>query len=258
MDAASGIHKHMFEERTDRGQVGIGTLIVFIAMVLVAAIAAGVLINTAGFLQTQSEQTGQQSSAQVTDRLEPVSKTGNVSVYNSTYTNSSGVVSPDAANATTVGVESGDDKNLSAANQSLVVNEISMVVQKSPGASDINMSATTFELVGPDGTDRFAFTNGTVVNRTDSTGPNDRTRALQDDDDSLNESRGNGLILNSRTDRLVISLNLNTTLNNDAFVNGPLESGDTVTIRINTESGATSIIRIQVPQSLSGEESVEL
>ncbi|RCU46031.1 flagellin [Haloplanus salinus] len=249
----------MLEERTDRGQVGIGTLIVFIAMVLVAAIAAGVLINTAGFLQTQSEQTGQQSSSQVTDRLEPVSKTGNVSVYNSTYINSSNgnVVSPDDDNATIVGVESGSGENLSATNQSLAVNEISMVVQKSPGASDINMSATTFEFVGPDGTDRYAFTNETVVNKTDSTGPDDRTRTLQDDDDSLNESRGNGLILNSRTDRLVVSLDLVKAVNS-GFVNGPLEPGDTATIRVNTESGATSIIRIQVPQSLSGEESVEL
>ena len=239
----------MFEERTDRGQVGIGTLIVFIAMVLVAAIAAGVLINTAGFLQTQSEQTGQQSSAQVTDRLEPVSKTGNISVYNSTN-------ATDSSSNTTIVPDS--EANLSSDNQSLVINEVSLVVQKAPGASDINMSATTFELVGPEGTDRFAFTNETAVNRSSAAGPQDRTRALQDDDDSLNESRGNGLILNSRTDRLVVTLDLNATANTNPFVNGPLSAGETATIRVNTESGATSIIRIQVPQSLSGEQSVAL
>jgi flagellin-like protein len=231
----------MFEERTDRGQVGIGTLIVFIAMVLVAAIAAGVLINTAGFLQTQSEQTGQQSSAQVTDRLEPVSKTGNVSTYNT---------SSNTINNT--------DGNLSYSNTSLSVTEVSMVVQKSPGASDINMSATTFELIGPNGTDRFAFTNTTVINRSGAAGPDDRTRALQDDDNSLNESRGDGLILNSRTDRLVITINMVELDRIETFANGPLQAGETVTLRINTESGATSIIRIQVPQSLSGTQSAEL
>ncbi len=60
----------------ERGQVGIGTLIIFIAMVLVAAVAAGVLINTAGLLESTASDTGADSQAQVSNQIDVVTAVG--------------------------------------------------------------------------------------------------------------------------------------------------------------------------------------
>jgi len=63
----------------DVGAIGIGAMIVFIAMVLVAGIAASVLIQTSTSLESQALATGQETKAEVATGLSVVNIEGNKS-----------------------------------------------------------------------------------------------------------------------------------------------------------------------------------
>jgi flagellin FlaB len=60
----------MEEEKEKKAAQGIGTLIIFIALILVAAVAAGVLIQTAASLQSKSLDIGRASQTKITTDLE--------------------------------------------------------------------------------------------------------------------------------------------------------------------------------------------
>jgi len=55
--------------QNERAQAGVGTLIIFIAMVLVAAVAAAVLIQTSGVMQSKSTSTTKEAAAAIAENL---------------------------------------------------------------------------------------------------------------------------------------------------------------------------------------------
>jgi len=76
MNNSEKLSARFLKKLDDEGAIGIGTLIVFIAMVLVAAIAAAVLIDTAGNLQSRAKRTGEDAVDDVSGGIQVLTVEG--------------------------------------------------------------------------------------------------------------------------------------------------------------------------------------
>jgi flagellin-like protein len=203
----------------DRGQVGIGTLIVFIAMVLVAAIAAGVLINTAGLLQTQAEATGEESQEQVSDRLQIQSATGNITEVPSGSSNTE-------------------------------IDYVNLTVTKSPGAGDIQLDNVSYEMVTSDEVVTGVLNDDgvTISNITSETNDN----VITDRADRYQIQ----FYLNAKT---AVSGDNNILTSDGTQTAGKgLQGGDSVRITLTTAAGASTVEELRVPASLVDRKAVSL
>jgi archaellin len=246
-------------------------------MVLVAAIAAGVLINTAGFLQTQSEATGQESTEQVSDNVKVLNEVGQaISADGGVRT---------SENVSSISSSITDNDQESAIETNVALNDTSggkiwrvdLVVQKNAGADAIDLSKATIEYLGDEATtltyNSGGFhTNGTFYTRNSSAddipGSEQVNASTGADNVFLTyQVRGDSsTVLTKDDDRAGISI-LHGTYSDD--FNGWISNtsdGDTldqpgllgeneeIQLRITTAEGSQTSVNIQTPDIIESDE----
>jgi len=206
-------------KENDLGDMGIGAMIIFIAVVLVAGIAASVLIQTANRLEIQAMQTGQETIREVSSGLQII--------------------------------------DIEGANDAGVITQMVLVVRPHAGSGDIDLSNAFVEI--SDGVTKtiLTYSAGDFTHIVDDSEPDvfDATDCwnisaatfgilvLQDADESLTDT--NPVI--NRGD--VVMLCINTSL--IFTTNRGLTPRSTITGLVTPEQGASATFSFRVPSSLS-------
>ena len=219
----------MLKER-DVGAIGIGAMIVFIAMVLVAGIAASVLIQTSTRLESQAMATGQETIAEVATGIAVFDVEGYASAVTANLSKIAITVRPRAGSAeidletTFVELSDTDHKVVLEYNKTAANNW-----WDGPTGIDALFSASVF----PSSAAEF----GIIV--------------LEDADDSCSES--NPVI--NRGDKVILCVSTSACFNfniSGSFSLGILERTD-VWGSVVPEDGSPGVIAFRAPASFSDE-----
>ncbi len=129
--------------KKEKGEMGIGTLIIFIAMIIVAAVAATVLIQTAYQLQQQAEETGNIAIQDVATGFKIIHMGGQVDL----------AASP--PKLSTIEIKVG----LLAGSPAIDMK--SVLIEITDGTTDVTLNYTTQDVLAPNAT--YAATEFTAV-----------------------------------------------------------------------------------------------
>jgi flagellin FlaB len=114
----------------NKAEMGVGTLIIFISLLLVAAVAAGVLIQTSGSLQQRALSTGSQATSQI------------------------------STNALTLEVSGTDGLNGQ-------VDNFTQLMRLAPGSDPIKLDQVTLSLASKNTSQSFQYVNASVGSTTE-------------------------------------------------------------------------------------------
>lgn len=204
---------------TERAQVGIGTLVVFMALVLVAAMAAGTLVDIGSLLQSQGDATGEQATGQVTNSV--------------TVTGAFAEVTGDTDDALANGT----------------VAEVELVVAPSAGAGNINVSRATVDWVGPREATTLRWTDGTPDSEAFT------TRAVAGGSATVLSASADRveLVVNATA----VEENTDDFSGSDNELYG-LHAGENARLVITTQYGASTTYWVDVPESVAGTSAVRV
>ncbi|MEY7851705.1 archaellin/type IV pilin N-terminal domain-containing protein [Natrarchaeobius sp. A-rgal3] len=223
----------------DRGQTGLGTLIVFVSMVIIAALAAGVLINTTGHAQSHADATGEESTQQVADRVQVLNAVG--------YTGAS--------------IDEFEQTDPEAPLEENELHRLELTVQPAPGVGTLTFDDATIEFLGSD-IETLTYVEVDDFDENDF----DSTLTLDADDSNFFTIReygtqdGTNALAREHRGVVVIPLGTydedETDWTDDSDFEQPerLTAGDTAEVTIIMAQGSQTTVVLEVPGTLRGNE----